>query len=68
MEKSQPGLTKADIEELIERRLEQKLAEKALNEKIAPVQDLPPGPAEAAERPSKSASRKRRTQRAFSTS
>jgi Kinesin motor domain len=42
VEKSHPGLTKADIEELIERRLEQKLAEKALNEKIAPAQDLPP--------------------------
>jgi hypothetical protein len=42
MEKSQPGMTKADIEELIERRLEQKLAEKALNEKVAPAHDLPP--------------------------
>jgi DNA uptake protein ComE-like DNA-binding protein len=35
------GLSKADIEEMIERRVDQKFAEKALTEKVAPVQGLP---------------------------
>lgn len=34
------GMSKEDIEDLIERRLDQKLAEKTLNEKLAPVPTL----------------------------
>jgi hypothetical protein len=38
---SRPGLTKAEIEDMIERRVDQKFAEKALSENVAPSHALP---------------------------
>jgi DNA uptake protein ComE-like DNA-binding protein len=38
---SHGAMSKEDIEALIERRLDQKLAERALNEKVAPAPELP---------------------------
>lgn len=40
-EPSRAGLSKAEIEALIDRKVDEKIAEKALNEKIAPAQALP---------------------------